>query len=80
MRTNKDFSVCFKCSEIDFNDLCEREGIIPAPYLARNKWVMVQKSAGLNKSEWEHFIAASYDLIKAGLSKKLQKELGLRAI
>jgi predicted DNA-binding protein (MmcQ/YjbR family) len=70
------FSVCFKCSETDFNELCERDGIVPAPYLARNNWVLVKKKSALQKNEWEHFLQSSYALVKSGLSRKLQKELG----
>jgi predicted DNA-binding protein (MmcQ/YjbR family) len=77
MNTTENISVCFKCSEEDFNLLCERDGIIQAPYLARNKWVLVQKASALNKNEWKQFIKTSYDLVAAGLSKKLKIELGL---
>ena len=77
MNTTGNISVCFKCAEEDFNLLCERDGIIQAPYLARNKWVLVQKVSALNKNEWEQFIKTSYDLVAAVLSKKLKVELGL---
>jgi predicted DNA-binding protein (MmcQ/YjbR family) len=77
MNTTENISVCFKCAEEDFNLLCERDGIIQAPYLARNKWVLVQKASALNTNEWKQFITTSYDLFAAGLSKKLKMELGL---
>jgi predicted DNA-binding protein (MmcQ/YjbR family) len=32
-------AIAFKCSEEMFGDLVERPGIVPAPYLARAKWV-----------------------------------------
>ena len=75
--TAAEVSVCFKCAEEDFNVLCERPGIIPAPYLGRNKWVLVQKPSALNTGEWRYFIRMSYDLVTAGLPKKLKMELGL---
>lgn len=34
-------SVSFKFSDEDFEMLIEKDGIIPAPYMARNKWVNV---------------------------------------
>lgn len=77
MSTQENISVCFKCAEEDFNQLCERDGIIQAPYLARNKWALVQKASALNKNEWKQFIKTSYELVAAGLSKKLKVELGL---
>ena len=75
--TSGETMVSFKCDDQDFNELCERDGIIPAPYLARNKWVQVQRSSALNKKEWEQYIQESYRLVATGLSKKLQKELGI---
>ena len=30
--------LCFKCTPEDFAELIEVDGIIPAPYLARNHW------------------------------------------
>lgn len=67
----------FKCSDEDFVNLQEREGIVPAPYMARNKWVRVEKTAALSKEEWEHFINISYQLVVAKLPKKVQAELAI---
>ena len=37
---------CFKCTPEKFAELVEIEGMIPAPYMARNHWVgMVELSA-----------------------------------
>jgi predicted DNA-binding protein (MmcQ/YjbR family) len=35
-------SLSFKCTPEKFDELIEFEGIIPAPYTARNKWVMLE--------------------------------------
>jgi predicted DNA-binding protein (MmcQ/YjbR family) len=69
------FKASFKCDDEDFFTLTERKEIIPAPYLARNKWVMVESDKVLNKKEWEYFIRKSYDLILARLPKKIQSEI-----
>ncbi len=69
------FQASFKCDDEDFSALTERNEIIPAPYTARNKWVMVQKANALNKKEWEHFVHKSYRLILAKLPKKTQNQL-----
>src|SRR5580658_1226603 len=74
--TGEDLSVCFKCGEEIFDELCERDGILPAPYMARNKWVLVKKISALNKTEFQGFIKASYILVVSKFSKKLRKELG----
>ena len=75
--TGAQMMASFKCDEEDFNKLCEREGIIPAPYMARNKWVQVQKTSALSKSEWEAYIKKSYRLVSSKLPKKTQQQLGL---
>lgn len=75
--TGAEMMASFKCDEEDFNELCERDGIIPAPYLARNKWVQIRNPSALNKKEWEHYIEKSYRLVAMKLPKKMQTELGL---
>ena len=75
--TGGEMTTSFKCDEEDFNELCERDFIIPAPYMARNKWVQVQKVSALKTSEWEHYIKKSYRLVASKLPKKIQKELGI---
>ena len=74
--TGSEMRTSFKCDEEDFNELCERDGVIQAPYLARNKWVQIQKSSALNKTEWEHYIKKSYRLVASKLPKKMKQELG----
>lgn len=71
------FKASFKVPDEQFEELCNREGFVPAPYLARAKWVLVSNEAGLSKTEWEQFIRQSHDLIKRKLTKKQQKDLGL---
>jgi predicted DNA-binding protein (MmcQ/YjbR family) len=69
--------ICFKCSDEDFIELSERKDISPAPYMARNKWVMTDKINTLSAKELKHYIGASYNLIKEKLTKKQRKELGI---
>jgi predicted DNA-binding protein (MmcQ/YjbR family) len=69
------FSCSFKCSDEDFGKLTEIPGIIPAPYMARNKWVNIQDPSVLTKEEWEHYIENSYRLILNKLPKKFQRSL-----
>jgi predicted DNA-binding protein (MmcQ/YjbR family) len=69
------FKSSFKVEDETFEDLCNREGFTPAPYMARAKWVLVGPEAKLNKKEWESFIRKSYELVKAKLTKKVRKEL-----
>ena len=59
--------------------MIELEGIIPAPYTARNKWVMLERLDALRDSETKSLIANSYEMIFSKLTKKMQAELGATA-
>jgi predicted DNA-binding protein (MmcQ/YjbR family) len=66
-------TVAFKCSPDTFAELVEREGIIPAPYLARAMWVQEKElGAALDRQELRELLRASYELVKAKLPKKVR--------
>lgn len=65
----------FKVDDDRFLELTDRPGIIPAPYLARAKWVYVQGDAGLSDKEAAALLRRSYELVFARLTKKLQREI-----
>ena len=67
----------FKVKEDDFEEMCNRDGFKPAPYLARYKWVWIEDIGRLNKKEWEQYIRQSYKLVKDKLPLKTKKELDL---
>ncbi len=67
--------VSFKCTPEKFDELVELEGIIPAPYMARNKWVTVERLNALSDKEIKNLIQISYDLIFAKLPKKIKTTL-----
>jgi predicted DNA-binding protein (MmcQ/YjbR family) len=71
------FKCSFKVPDEAFEDLANRIGFIPAPYLARAKWVMVSNEAGLSKQEWEEFLRQSHNLIALKLTKKQRTVLGI---
>jgi predicted DNA-binding protein (MmcQ/YjbR family) len=68
-------TMSIKCSEDDFNELIERDGIKPAPYLAKHKWVHLDRPTVVNARELKALMTKSYELIKGKLPKKLQREL-----
>jgi len=68
-------TVSFKASDEDFEELTATNDIIPAPYLARYKWVYVQNPMRFSKKEWEHYVRQSYELIRGKLPKKILKKL-----
>ena len=60
----------FKCTPEGFAELIEREGIIPAPYLARAMWVQESElGTVLEQRELETLLRSSYDLVLAKLPK-----------
>jgi predicted DNA-binding protein (MmcQ/YjbR family) len=68
--------LAFKCTPEDFEELIERPGIIPAPYMARAKWVGLESFDAITRKELERWLRQAYDLILAKLPKKTQRELG----
>jgi predicted DNA-binding protein (MmcQ/YjbR family) len=75
------YDVClsFKADPEEFAELCEREGIIPAPYLARAQWVALQSWDALTVTELTRLLKNSYDMVLAKLPKKKQAELNAPA-
>ncbi len=65
----------FKCTPDEFAILIEREGIIPAPYMARNHWVSMTDSKALTPSECKRLLRDSYDMVRAKLPRKVQASL-----
>src|SRR4051794_12048979 len=55
----------FKCTPEGFADLCEREKIIPAPYMARNHWVALQSYSALPAAELRERLREAYRLVMA---------------
>lgn len=69
------FKVSLKVLDDEFEELICLKGIIPAPYAARHKWILVEEVSVFNQKKWEHFITQSYNLVKVKLPKKKLKEL-----
>lgn len=66
-----------KCSEESFEILTSLEGIGQAPYFAKRKWISISDHSPLESDELEHYMRRSYELVAAGLTKKLRTELGI---
>ena len=69
----------FKCTPERFDELIELDGIVPAPYMARNKWVMLEQPNVLGDAEIKTLIKNSYEMIFAKLTKKARAELSATA-
>lgn len=69
----------FKTSEGDFFFMQEEPGFRAAPYMASRgmKWIQIYDSAELKNTEVKIYIKESYRIVSSGLTKKMQRELGL---
>ena len=71
---DEDNQISFKVTKEAYEELLQREGISPAPYLWKNSWVRIAHSNILKQEEWECYIRTAYLLIKAKLLKRDQFE------
>lgn len=70
----KDSRYSFKVDDHRFLELTDVPGIIPAPYLARAKWVQIDPAVcTLGKSDVEELVRHSYALVLARLPKKTRR-------
>jgi predicted DNA-binding protein (MmcQ/YjbR family) len=75
-----DHCMSFKCTPEKFAELIEREGIVPAPYVARYHWVALARFNALKDSELKPLLKNSYEMVLAKLPKKVADKLGAPAI
>lgn len=68
-----------KTTDERFAELIEVPGVIPSPYLARSKWIALERWDTLRRSEIEELVRESYALIFARLPKKKQAELSAKS-
>jgi len=55
----------FKCTPEKFAELTEHEGISPAPYVGRYKWVLLEPLSVLPAPELKDLIRESYAMVAA---------------
>lgn len=72
-----DVKISFKCSDFSYQLLTQEKGIVPAPYLARAKWVQLEKECAFSDEEVANYIQGAYDIIVGKLTKAMRKELDL---
>ena len=65
----------FKATPDHFFEYQEREGVIPAPYMARNQWLALERWDALRDDEVRDLVALSYRLVLEKLPKRLQTQL-----
>ena len=70
-----DTHVTFKVDPDDFAELTERDGVEQAAHWAKGQWISIHRRNKLSPKEWEEYIQRSYKMVKAKLTKKMQKEI-----
>ena len=70
-------TLSFKAGDTSFDILTKAKNIIPAPYLARAKWVNLQKLDALNTKEMKAYLTRAHAIVAQGLTRKAKIELGI---
>jgi predicted DNA-binding protein (MmcQ/YjbR family) len=70
-----EYWLSFKCSDEAFSEILEVPGVVPAPYLARAKWVSLETENALRQEEIKQWLREAYELIFARLPKRTQSAL-----
>jgi len=63
-------AMSFKCDDETFAELVERNGVIPAPYMAQHKWVALEQFDTLDMNQLQPLIARAFEIVSAKLPKK----------
>jgi len=71
--------LCLKADPEEFAELTERPGIIPAPYLARAKWVALETADAVSRAEVAALLKKSYQLVLERLPKAKREKLSSSA-
>ena len=64
-----------KCTPEKFDELIERQGIDPAAYVGRYKWVHISDLNAVSPKELRELIAESYRLVFDKLPPKIRKSI-----
>lgn len=69
----------FKVSPVAYEMLKDEPGLRPAPYLASRgmTWIQQYAQPGLSDADLRAYLAESHRLVSLGLTKRLQRMLGL---
>ena len=70
-----DHRMSFKCTPEVFAELTERDGIVPAPYVARYHWVALERFNALPERELKELLENAYRLILEKLPRKARTQL-----
>jgi predicted DNA-binding protein (MmcQ/YjbR family) len=67
--------VNFKADPERFLELTDRPGLIPAPYMARHRWIKVTTADALEQAELHALLLTSHAQVLAKLPARIRKPL-----
>lgn len=68
--------ISVKCTPERFAELIERDGIIPAHYVARYHWITIENIDAVTTAELKALIDNSYRLVFEKLPKRVRDQIG----
>ncbi|HKP46147.1 MAG TPA: MmcQ/YjbR family DNA-binding protein [Pyrinomonadaceae bacterium] len=68
-------ALSFKCTPEKFAELIERDGVFPAPYVARYHWVACERFDALPERELKILLKNAYELVRDKLPSKMKRQL-----
>jgi predicted DNA-binding protein (MmcQ/YjbR family) len=71
--------IAFATTPEHYSELLEIEGVSPAPYLARAKWVAVQSWNVLRPEQWKSELTTAHDLVYKKLPVRTKGILAMPA-
>jgi predicted DNA-binding protein (MmcQ/YjbR family) len=71
--------ISFAAGEERFYELVERDGLYPAPYMARIFWVAAEGWGALRNTEWEELLRAAHAMVFARLPPRTRAVLEMPA-
>ena len=69
------FNASLKVDPEEYDQLLNTREVLPAPYLARYKWVQVRDPRTFDHEEWGQRLERSYELVVASLPARIRKDL-----
>jgi predicted DNA-binding protein (MmcQ/YjbR family) len=63
-------AMSFKCDDETFAELIERAGVIPAPYMAKHKWVALEQYDTIDMNQLRPLLTRAFEIVSAKLPKK----------
>jgi predicted DNA-binding protein (MmcQ/YjbR family) len=79
LEPSSDHCMSLKCTPEKFAELTERDGIVPAPYVARYHWVALERFDALPERELKALLTKAYELVRDKLPRKIRVGLETQA-